>query len=834
MEQAAEMLRRDCSKENQDKIASKLLQENDKKGQTIKMAMAIIVNALVFHITIAKTSKSKKVKNIQELKNSIGSLKNNISEEWNEISSQINYRPIYDLAVDVLEPIGDSDAEGILNSLIDVATDIAVMGTTSQHDFGGQLFQKLINDRKFLASYYTLPSSAAFLAELAVSRMTVDWTDANVLTGLRVGDFACGTGALLSAVYNAMRSRHRHSGNDDSKIHKEMMENVFVGLDIMPAATHLTTSVMSSAHPEVIFRKTDIATMLYGVHMIKEKGNNPETCIGSLDLIADQDALPLFATGHDHYSGTEGKKRVPVNARHETFDLVIMNPPFKRPCSNEGNDKNSDIPNPAFRGFGTSKEEQEKMGARREKIYSDRSKKYLDREKKSGNPWYRGKKDLAGEGRAGLATWFMDLADVKVKEGGVVALILPATFTNGEFWKKARTLLLNRYRDILVVNITSSDAKGTAFSDDTGMGECIVVATRKFDNDKSNQEFVSVSIDNRPISILEAVHLARAVVTGMKGRIDGRLNIGTQKFGRISHFDSGFSEGGFGGIQDDAVEHSALMLKNGILNLPRSDNDRSLPIINLLELGYRTQDAKYVNGKWIPKTKEWWGPFDTNKIDRESSSDHIEYPILWGHSAKSGHESCMVVKPDSEGTPRKGCEDRAKKYWKKYATRLFFNRDFRLTSQSLAACMTPKKVIGGSGWSAFICDNESWNEPLVLWMNTTLGLISFWFKGTRQHQGRSRVHLGPLETLPVYDVRKLSPQQMKTAKNVFKEFSCRELLPANHANKDPVRQDLDEAVLLDVFGLPRTIMEPLSVLREKWCREPSLQKSKSKNGKSAK
>ena len=119
------------------------------------------------------------------------------------------------------------------------------------------MFQRLISDRKFLATYYTLPSSAKLLSELAVSRLSPDWSNRNSVTALKIADFACGTGALLHASYGSILSRYRQSksGLDDAKIHADMIENVIVGTDIMPAATHLTTSILSSVHPTKTFRK---------------------------------------------------------------------------------------------------------------------------------------------------------------------------------------------------------------------------------------------------------------------------------------------------------------------------------------------------------------------------------------------------------------------------------------------------------------------------------------------------------------------------------------------------------------------------------------------------
>ncbi len=775
------------------------------------MAMAIVVNALVFHSIIAER---KNFKNFTEVRAALGSLKETISIEWLTISSETNYRQIFDLALSVLSPISDRVSQPILDRLMNVATKIASFSLTSQHDFGGQLFQKLINDRKIIASFYTLPSSAAFLAELAVSRIKVDWSDSEAITDCRLGDFACGTGALLRATYNAIRTRYRLSGRKDNEIHKDMMENVFVGLDIMPAATHLTASVLSSVHSTIIFDKVDIVTMPYGVLAIEEKGDNLETCIGSLDLIAAQDTLPLYATGHDHYSGKYGKVRVPLNAPHESFDLVIMNPPFTRGTSNEGTHKN--IPNPAFAGFGTSQEEQEKMGARRAEIYAERNNRAV-----SGK-WYREKSDRAGEGRAGLATWFIDLADVKVKRGGVIALILPATFSSGKFWEKTRILLQRRYRDILVVSIASSETKGTAFSDDTGMAECIVLATRKCEGDDSEGKFTFVSLDYRPATILEAVQFAKKIVNVGEGASDNRLVVGTHDFGRISRRSNGLSVCDVAGIQDSSVEETATQLREGILSLPRFEKNFELPMLPLSEFGYRRKDAKYINGRF--KDKSPWGPFDIKPFDKRVP----EYPVLWKHSAKAnvpGRESRLLVKPDSQAVPREGMRQQAIEYWNVYSTQLCFNQDFRLTSQRLAACMTTQRAIGGRAWPAFICNNQRWNESIVLWMNTTVGLISFWLKGTRQQSGRSCLAGKSLDELQIYNVQKFTSKQLAKAKRIFDRFATQELLQANSAFKDPVRIALDKAVLVDLLGLPEDIMEPLDLLRKKWCHEPSLRLS---------
>ena len=61
-------------------------------------------------------------------------------------------------------------------------------GVENSHDLTGRIFQKLIADRKYLATFYTLPASAALLARLAVAKMQgVDWFDPKAIGKLRIG-----------------------------------------------------------------------------------------------------------------------------------------------------------------------------------------------------------------------------------------------------------------------------------------------------------------------------------------------------------------------------------------------------------------------------------------------------------------------------------------------------------------------------------------------------------------------------------------------------------------------------------------------------------------------
>ncbi len=777
---AARLLRSGDGGAYLDKMARILKQEDGE--QTSRMAMAIVANALMFHAAIAG---GQPVATLPELRTSTrrSMSQQNVLEEWARIL-RINYWPIFKIASDLLRVVPAAKAMRILDELASVAEELAGVGITTTHDLSGQMFGRLTADRKFLATFYTLPSSAMLLAELAVSRLEVDYSRPECVAALRIADLACGTGALLSAAYVRIATRHRRAGADDRMVHAGMMENALIGADIMPAATHLTASMLSAAHPSVSFGNTMIYTMPYG-----DQENGRPVAIGSLDLIGERGVMSLFGTGRTATAGT-GDVGVDTDERrfvmeHGSADLMIMNPPYTRPT----NHKVARVPVPSFAGFSTSGEEQRRMSAAHKEIY-------------------RRMPDRVGDGNAGLASNFVDLAHAKIKAGGVVALVMPVSLVSGASWSKVRSLLARHYRDLVMVTITGIRQRDRSFSDDTHMGEVLVVATRRDPSRRAGgarARTLYVNLDRRPPSIVSAVEIARAV-SAAPDTDRGWLQVGGETVGCFIR--AGIDDGGCAGVREPDVARTALGLVDGRLELARIKS-MDIPLTTLDQLGERGLYHLDIKG---PNR----GPFEMQTL---SSGQVASYPALSRHHAP--RERRLVVQPDTQGRVRQGYDAKALEVWKT-ATRLHFNLDFRLNSQSLAACMTPTRSIGGVAWPNFRLSEAGWEYPAVLWANTTLGLISFWFKGTHQHRGRTRLTIQTLPSLPILDTRLLNTTQVRKAEMLFDEFASRDFLPAYRANVDETRQDLDRAVLIDLLGLDGRVLEPLEVLREQWCKEPSV------------
>ena len=756
---AAALLAEHAGEDSLSRIARDLHQEVGE--QTERMAAAICVSAFAFHVAIEGQERIPPVPLTGAIE------KGALLDTWTAILA-INYWPVFSIARDLVQKLPIKAVPPVMNRIAESISELAQLGATTYHDLTGRMFQTLITDRKFLATFYTLPESACLLAEMAVDRLDVDWSDRAAIEGLRIADFACGTGALLSAAQRALYRRFRRAGGDDKDLHQALMEHVLTGLDIMPAATHLTCSMLSSSHPSLAYGQSQIHTMPYGI-------DGGGTHIGALDLLDSDHSYSLFATG-ETLGGMESdsSSEHSVMIADKSCDLVIMNPPFTRPTNHEAG--HAQIPVPSFAGFSTSHDEQQAMGRKLKRA-----------------------KGLFGSGNAGLGSNFMDLGHHKLKDGGVLALVIPFAFVRGKSWKRAREALRAHYSDIHVTSIAATGSTARAFSADTDMADCLVVATKR-SGGRSRAAYSNLPA--RPASLLEAAVQAK---NARNHAVHGDI-----------------LDAGAAGVRSTSLIEVARNLEAGKLHLPRQTQATSLPVVALGTVAARGLVHRDINGGFTDRNETGLarGPFTVRVI---RSGEVPTYPMLWAHSAK--RERMFVVLPDSCGDPRPDDEVRAAERWNSAASCLHANLDFRLNSQSLAMCVTPEKCLGGTAWPNVIPHESKYEIPLLLWCNSTLGLILFWWHGTRQQMGRSRLTISKLPDLPVLDPRTLTQAQVDHCRAIFDNLKDREFLPANEAYRDETRKDLDRELLFgitSVLQLDPGLEEGLDLLRKQWCAEPSV------------
>ena len=762
--------------------------------QTRRMACAIIANALVFHERIAGMHDEVKPLTVV-CGDGVDNPQGQVLAAWDDIL-KINYWAIFAIAKDILEQMPSGDAADILRRLRNTAQSVNATGVDNAHDLTGRIFQRLIADRKYLATFYTLPASAALLARLAVAKMEgVDWSSPEAIGKLRIGDFACGTGALLSAVYEQIAARHERAGGDAEALHKVMMEEVLYGCDVMPSAVHITGSTLSGVEPSVLFNNSHLYTMPYG------RMKDDSVMIGSLELLQSSNVLTLFNTSDPALrtgsAGEETAAQVRADIPDAGYDLVIMNPPFTRNTNKAAGRANTFAP--AFAAFDASDQDQRDMAKRMSTLSSE----------------------TCYHGHAGMASAFAALANHKLKPGGVLALVLPLSTSAGFAWQGFRNMLEDDYTDMTVLSIAAADNDSLSFSADTGMAECLVIA-RKLKPDEPHSERTSfTSLQRRPQGFAHASAVAKTLGSGSYVRQieDGPyggtpLIVGDEITGQMLTAPSQSDKEIWGAVRlaDYSLAQTAYALSNSRLWLPGSSNSIEIelvPLSTMGNLGFHHLDITGLPSKGPPQ-----GPFS-----KTVSSPTATYPALWNHDAQA--ETRIVCNPDSQLQVRPGMEDKAAIVWAT-ASHAHINLDFRFNSQPLGAAFTDRESMGGRAWPNVKFDSLQFDHIFTVWCNGTLGLLCFWWHSNRQVAGRGTTTKTTAGTLPVLDFRALTDEQLRTAEAIFNELRDKELKPAYLADADPNRALLDRRVVCDLLGFDEEVYAAVRRLAAKWCAEPSV------------
>ena len=794
------------------RIANELQQQDS--IQTRRMATTILANAFMFHENLAGGPGAlAEVRPIDELRKPImGFSKSDVLDEWFKIL-HVNYWPIFDIARRILAIIPTPGSNELVGQLARTAQALVKRNLMRSHDLTGTVFQRLIADRKFLAAFYTTPASAALLVGLAVDSETLlcdgDWSNPQDVKSLRIADFACGTGTLLSTTYQRISQIHELHGGNSEAIHPYLMERAMVGCDILPAATHLTASMLSGAHPRITYDGSAIFTQPYGLQV------NGKIALGSIDLLRDMALLEGSQITAKALEGRgEAEKDTWRFVPHASFDLVIMNPPFTRATNHEGRHEN--VPNPMFAAFGSSDEEQKAMANAAKKLTAG----------------------TIAHGNAGEASIFLALADRKLAEDGMLAMVMPLTLLTGSSWEKCRIRLAESYENLILVSIAGSDSKSMSFSADTGMAECLVIGKR---NGKRQSRATFVVLEKSPEHPAYSAVIARQVlqlindnvIRRLEGNPDGgtHITVGDELVGQAINAPLPTSGSWkVARIVDLSLAQCAFHLaEQNRVWLPTQASPVSIPMTVIRQIGEIGPIHRDITGTNPDGSIR--GPFEVRQLRPESVPT---YPVLWAHEAD--RERTMMFKADREGIPRHvhsiemQNEINAKAFQVfQTASHCHSNLDFQFNAQSTSMQFTSRKTIGGRAWISIQFPTAEHERTLVLWANSTLGLLMYWWHSSKQQAARGILTKSTLQTLPILDVTALDAEQLQRAAQIFDETCQLPLKPLHELDSDENRKILDRRFYGEVLGLPDSILAdggPLDILRQKLCREPSIRGSK--------
>ena len=473
---------------------------------------------------------------------------------------------------------------------------------------------------------------------------------------------------------------------------------------------------------------------------------------------------------------------------HEEMDIIIINPTFSKNA-----DPNTGKGKAAFKAKNRSKEERKLMEA--------------ELKKKSGR---------IASGNNGLGSWFVDMCDRKLKTGGTMGFILIATTLMGTATKKLRRMLAEEYHDVIVVTIAQNSGYDSAFSHDTGMRECMVVATKGVGANTGRATFVCLT--ERPDSLLTAQTLAnqirrKSVTRRMEDLPHGgdEIRIGGHLVGHALDAPIDENEWAASNIRTLSLIQMGYHLRQGTLHFPSKLDGLELPTCQIGDIAELNGDASFINGA------NGRGAF---KVQDGSPTSGETYPTLWKVHAET--QRAMRTSINANARVQPGKVQKAREILGRNS-RTHYHMLLRFTSNSQMASFTEVPSIGASTLGN-VCLHESQHEAAwTLWTNSTFGMMCHWMHAGKQNPGRGKLTWSSRATVATLDVRELTDEQLAKADAIFAELKDARMLPYNESVRDKWRHVLDARLLSEVLGITdEATHRAMQGLREMLCAEPTI------------
>lgn len=757
-----------------------------------RVASLTLVNAMVFQQILA--DKDASIPNVSTCADG-----DNVAESfigaWSFILESIDYVPVFTIARNMARELrGSPDTDNAFRVLGRAAQAITKRRAALRHDLMGRIYHRLLADAKYLGAFYTTVPAAALLLKLTLDspEETIDWSDVEAISKLRVADLACGTGTLLKAALQTIVDKHVRESLAQGKkpdiagVHRTLVENGLWGLDVVEFAIHLAAAALATHEPEVQFTKMNLFTL--------PLGGSPKPMLGSIDLFTSYQTTVQA----DLFGSVTGSERVSVKGvmsqkiELPNLDFCVMNPPFVRSVG--GNLL-----------FGN------KPAAQRSKM-QDALKKLV---RKDG---------IQADITAGLGAVFVALGSRFVKPGGNISLVLPRAVVSGVAWEKTRRLLGEKYYIPYV--IVSHQAGQWNFSENTKLSECMIVARRlKPRDDESGQNSSPenatdqptkvINLWKKPASSIEALTLAREIQSapGVLLETDtgvSSLRIGDGKVGEVVlcpqarirtaiwNFESAFSR--------TEICRTAFHLTRGVLNTPNLGSVGTIPVTPISNLGRVGPDRRDIHDGF------------------EQDSTSMAYNAFWGHDTDAVH--CMAQVPNSALSPlataRKGRKLRDPILMWSRSGKVLIAERLRLNTARVMAIRLNAPVLSNTWWTLKVYDtdtipaNDS-ERILTLWLNSTLGILSIIAARVDTEGAWVGLKKPILKALLVLNPSALNADQRQELIAVYESLEQDSLMSLPDIYTDDVRKRIDEA-LMAVLG----IREDLNTLRRMLAQEPYL------------
>ena len=386
----------------------------------------------------------------------------------------VDYRPIFETARTVITaPYPDENLKSAIAMIAKEANAASAEAEGLRHDLVGRVFHHVLDTAKFDGSFYTSAAAASLLVGLAVRPETLP----KDISKMRVIDPACGTGTLLMATSERIKELlppPPPESLDVTDYARALIESTITGIDVNVSACHLAATTLGLLSPTTSFARMNIHRALLGPESEHRDAN---VRLGSLELLANDTlaGMPWSITAQVD----TGIDTSIVDLRRNSFDLVIMNPPYTR--SSLRHDQFS--PDIEIKLKAHEKELMEGTGAH----------------------------------GSGYSSMFTILAEhlLKLQDGAAIAMVYPLVNATNYSSKETRYILGNLFHIEYIV--ASHDPERFWFSENTNIPEMLIVGRRHSDNPTNYPPTVFVNLTLNPKDPTDAIALASILSDDLRG-----------------------------------------------------------------------------------------------------------------------------------------------------------------------------------------------------------------------------------------------------------------------------------------------------------------------------
>ena len=659
-------------------------------------------------------------------------------DAWDLILA-LDYKPIFETGRAALQacPPDPAFADAVRDTA-DAALAVVQNIAGLRHDLLGRIFHTVLDTARYDGSFYTTTSAATLLAALALRDDSCNWNDPEAIARLRITDPACGTGTLLMAAAERIRDLAPQADVDES-ISRALIENVFTGYDVNLTATHMAATTLGLLSPTTQFRNMKIGRTFLGVD------DAGEAHLGSLEFLDRQPMLMPWPGGAQSVTQVDTGEGM---AAAEPADLVIMNPPYTRDSLR-------------YDQFDSVTER--KIKQREMKIFADK-------------PVH-----LSNNGGA-----FLYLAEFLTKsDAGVLAAVLAMVGATNYSTMGMRRRLAERFHVETIV--TSHDPERIYFSENTDIGEMLLICRRWPDDKRAKPPTRVVNLARNPATPADAIGVAAAIENG---------TVEIQDYGTVQEWPvDRIAAGDWGAVQflSPYLCEKFIELRDGGL----------FPTIALKSIaavgpaGQRIRDA----------------------FTRSSMPDAEGRFALWQHDTSVTQS--MAAKPDTHIVAKPPKAHLAEKYWNQRGTlllptHLFFQTvratSVRLNAPGLGSLWVPCRI------NTLPEEKTDWEKSLCVYLNSSIGLLSIMGDRTNKKPTYPNLSLDDMRKLVVPDFNTVGDAAVAQLSDAYDAHAASILLPLPQMDADPTRRALDDAVA-SALGLDG---ETVAAIRRNLAMEPSV------------